>query len=248
MDQKWGLRLVVNNTKSNADKLRANKLYNALTNTVWAWCPLNYTIENRSFLLREDFEIKWVEWVVSDTSELCEELLLNIWNAIISVDTKADLLKNKILQALKESWNILKTSNLRHIIPEIDKELLSAGIATWLLEWKMGELTPKWEQLAMDNLKKAYVKMWDKVRFAANWVFCREELEYELRKQWYEIRNEAITKLMLYEINKWCFYPKVLVLPFDYKPYNPFIVLVDYDEPVYPELKALRLFAFLDEY
>lgn len=248
MDQKWGLRLVVDNTKSNADKLRADRLYNSLTNTVWAWCPLSYTMENRSLFLKEDFEIKWTDWIVLDTSESCENVLWDIWNAILSVDKKADLLKTKILEILKESWRILKTSALKDIIPEMNAKILSANIADWILRWELWEMSPEWEQLAMDNLKKAYVDLWDRIRDISRWTVVREQLEYELRNQWYEIHNEAITKLMLYEINKWCFYPKVLVLPFDYKPYNPFIVLVDYDEPVYPELKALRLFAFLDEY
>lgn len=248
MNEKWGLRLVVDNTKSSADKLRTWRLQNTLCNTIWAWYSQEQAMENRAFFLQEDFEIKWVNRIVSETSESFETVLWNIWNPIISVDKKAELLKEKIIETLKDSWAILRTSDLKKIVPEIKTKILSAKIADWLLRWELWELTLEWEQLAMNNLKKSYIDLWDKIRYLAHWVLCREELENELRKKWFEIRNEALTKLMLLEMNEWCFYPKVLILPFDYKPYNPFVTLIDYDEPVYPELKALRLFAFLDEY
>jgi len=248
MDQKWGLRLVVDNTKSSADKLRADRLYNALCNTVWAWHSPKQAMKSRSFLLGDYFDIKWASWVVLDTSESCENILSEIWGSILSADKKAEILKEQILLTLKESWAIIRTSDIKNIVPNMNTKILSAQIADWTLRWELWEMTPEWEQLAADNLKKSYVELWDEIRNVACWVLCREELEYALRKKWFEIRNEALTKLMLLEINKWNFYPKVLVLPFDYKPYNPFVTLVDYDEPVYPELKALNLFAFLDEY
>lgn len=144
---------------------------------------------------------------------------------------------------------MLKTSAIKEKLPEIKELLLSMWIANILNNWEVWELTTDWQQLVEDNLKKSYIRLSDLLRRLCYDFFTREWLEYDLyEKKWIHIRNENVTKLMLYEINKVRLDPAVIILPNEYKPYNPFVALLDYDD-IFPELRQiLSLYSNLDEF
>lgn len=178
--------------------------------------------------------------------------MLKIWKSSTLkkiATSKATFVKDEILKSLKENWYLVKTSFIKEKLPEIKEILLSMWIANIFNNWEVWELTTEWHELVDKNLKNSYIKLWDILRRICYDFYTREWLEYDLyEKRWVHIRDENITKLLLYEINKARLDPAVIILPNEYKPYNPFIALIDYDE-VFPELRQiLSLYANLDEF
>jgi len=79
-------------------------------------------------------------------------------------------------------------------------------------------------------------------------VVTREEVERTLAEKGYDVCDETVVKLLVYETNRASTDPQFLALP-AYHPYNPLICAVEYDGGTFPELRPiLSLFAFLDEY
>ncbi len=139
-------------------------------------------------------------------------------------EVKAKIAKEKILESLFEEGRVIDTEMLpveeltrivRHIV-------INKGMKDWLAE--TGMTLKDSPNLPWQNIKKYVAEFHTLVHHSAGGVSHRERVERHLQEQGIEISNQDVTRLLLYELNKDRMTPQVLILPNDYKPYNPFLV------------------------
>ena len=146
-----------------------------------------------------------------------------------------------ILKVLLEKDRTIKVSKLP--IQELERISQHLGINVAVQDWleTQGLELADISKLPDKNIEKYVKEFKDIIWTLAGILSHREELEEELREKGVDIRNQDVTRLLVYDLNKDLVLPKILVLPNDYKPYNPYLVMLIGDAKLSAEIMRLLL-------
>lgn len=151
--------------------------------------------------------------------------------------------RSLIPEVLRNNERVIKVSDLPvqeliHISQSINVNL---AVEQWLKSEGL-ELADV-PNLSDQNIKKHVTDFRNLIWGLVGTLSLREELEDFLKRRGVNTRNQDTTRLLIYELNKDQLVPHVLVLPNDYKPHNPYIVMLIHDAKLPVEvMRLLRCF------
>lgn len=170
------------------------------------------------------------------------ELFLSVIQAgsvITDLKKRVEIAIDRIIHLLREERALLNLSSInQHTLQEAEVRIRRVVEQSEVLK-KIGA-----SQIRTETIRRERLRIARHLLDVAERIYTREALEYHLEWRYsVHIQHSDVTRLLLYRINEKLTLPRILVLPNEQQPLNPFVSLCKIDMCISaPTARMLQMF------